>query len=657
MPRLTHPVSMKTRVLWPIACSATLSLLAACGGGGGGGSSAPPANTGSGSSGTTTTTTTTTSSSTITARLSGVAALGAPLAGARLQVVDATGVLVGSTTTNAADGSFALTLQPATGPLMLQAAGTDAAGQPLVLHGAVPVLSAAVVANVTPLTDAILAMALGAEPRTVFAAAKEKPAALQALATLTPASDFIKTLVKTNLSDAKTGDAKKLDLLADNSFSAAKTGVDLALETLVFSYGVNNKGGLQLQLSNKLSGVPAEVTVDLAAAKSELAKATGAAPAAAITSTLKATTSPTALMATLGLLDDLVAAINKAIAEGGTADSAAVTGLLAKYTQHNGGAPDLVAARIADWAAKKMQLGRLQVTGCADEVIAKTGCSRVLVAARVNDAAGMQADSFADAVSYDVKASPKWQLVGNGQIASIAAHAVAWRALTADGSAAPATATTSATTSLPLLGVQVQVGSSVAAATVQTPGGYALSQVPCARTSLCIASKSGETEVAATGALADNTVFNGVSLWLGAADLALNARYKVNLFATDGSTATRTAVLRGAFGAVPDAARFPVLDGVGSTQPLPGTALLSETTLAWSTWAAANPDLRIVFVRSVITDAAGVATVVDLMPKTWQSTSVDLPQPEVPADVAGLTLWLAAVDAAGRWYYTSYSLL
>ena len=30
---------------------------------------------------------------------------------------------------------------------------------------------------------------------------------------------------------------------------------------------------------------------------------------------------------------------------------------------------------------------------------------------------------------------------------------------------------------------------------------------------------------------------------------------------------------------------------------------------------------------------------------------------EVPGDVVGLTLWLAAVDAAGRWYYTSYTLM
>ncbi|HRD97368.1 MAG TPA: hypothetical protein PLA97_13330, partial [Rubrivivax sp.] len=114
---------------------------------------------------------------------------------------------------------------------------------------------------------------------------------------------------------------------------------------------------------------------------------------------------------------------------------------------------------------------------------------------------------------------------------------------------------------------------------------------------------SGEASAAATGALADDTVFSGVSLWLGAADLALNARYKLSLSAADGSTATRSAVLRGAFGALPAAARFPVLDGVSTSQPLPGTALLSSTTLAWTAWAAANPDLRVVFVRSVIVDA------------------------------------------------------
>jgi hypothetical protein len=194
---------------------------------------------------------------------------------------------------------------------------------------------------------------------------------------LTAASDFIKSLVKTNLSDAKTGDAKKLDLLNDSSFSAAKTGVDLALETLIVGYGVGSKGGVQLQLSNKLSGVPAGVTVDLEPAKVELAKATGGAPATAITSTLKATTSPTTLMATLGLLDDLVAAINKAIAEGAR-PTPAVTGLLGKYTQHSGNTADGMATRIAEWAAKKMRLAASRSpaarrTTCQDRLQLRVG--------------------------------------------------------------------------------------------------------------------------------------------------------------------------------------------------------------------------------------------------------------------------------------------
>lgn len=185
MSRFTHPVSPKTSVLRPLAITAALLLQAACGGGGDGGPAGghhrhlgwhhreqhdhgTPERRG---------------------------CLGRPDGRCAAEVVDGTGTLVGSTTTNAADGSFALTLQPATGQLLLQAVGTDAAGQPLVLHGAVPALGPAMVANVTPLSDAILAVALGAEPRTVFAAAKDKTSALQSLAALTAASDFIKSSV------------------------------------------------------------------------------------------------------------------------------------------------------------------------------------------------------------------------------------------------------------------------------------------------------------------------------------------------------------------------------------------------------------------------------------------------------------------------------
>lgn len=592
------------------------------------------------------------------ARLSGVAATGAPLAGARIRIVDATGATVGTTTTSSADGSYSVTLQPALAPLMLQATGSDAAGAPVVLHSALPALSANAVAHVTPITDAIVALVLGAEPKAAFNAAASDAAALKPLATLTVAQTFIKTLIKTPLSDAKTGDATKLDLISDPTFAANKTGVDLALEAIAVGYGSDGKGNAQLQLGNKLAGAPLEVLVDLALARSELAKAAPV-PANAITTTLKATTSPTTVMANLGALDELTIAINKLIAESGDGTAAAgllaKSGLLGKYTQHNGAGASGIAARIARWAGKGMQLGRLQVTGCADETIAKTGCVRVTVSARVSDASAQQTDTFSDAVIYDAKTTPKWMLAGNGHAAEVAAQSAAWLALAADGSAASNVAAGSA----PMVGVQLVVGSSVATASVQTPGGYVLPLVGCTRSSLCIAAPAGSAASAPSGTLSDDTVFRPLHAWLGAADVAQGARYKASLVKSDGASSTRSSAVKASFAAAPAASRFATLDDVKATSPLPGTALLSSATLSWATWAAANPDMRIAFVRISYSDGSGAVRVVDNAPKSWSASSIELQAPELPEGfaVAGATLWLAAVDSAGRWYYTSYAVL
>ena len=647
-----------------------LIALSACGGGGGGDSAAAPAAAAS-SPATAASAAAPASSATapapvasaptpLAARLSGVAALGAPMSGARVTVLDGTGAVVGSTTTHPADGSYSLALQPAIAPLMIQATGTDAAGQPLVLHSAVANLAANTFANITPFSDAIVGLTLGSDPKPVFAGATAKPETLAPLATLAPASTFLKTLVKTNLSDAKTGDAIKLDLIGDNTFAATKTGVDLALETLTTAYASSITGAPVLQITNKLSGAAAEVVVDLAVARTELAKTTGAKPANAITSTLKATTSPTTTIASLGALDDLVTTLNKAIADGtGATPNVLTVQLLPRYTQHDGQPASVLADRIADWTARKMQIGRLQVTGCADETIAKTGCVLVSVAARVSDASGEQVENLADVVSYFATATPKWQLVGNGLAASVAARPVAWLALENDGRLwAPSTPATPPVPN-PNLGVQLAVGDSVLAATAQTPGGYVQPLVPCTRTTLCIAAKAGDTSVAPTGSLFDNAVFQLTNAWLGAADLALGARYKVVLTRNDGTYATRTTALRGSFAAVPATGRFATIDDVKSSQPLSGSALLSSTRLSWSQWAAANPDMRVVFVRTVLTSETQPPLISELPPKSWQATSLQLAEPLLPENfgVIGIELWIAAIDFAGRWYYTRYTLL
>lgn len=118
---------------------ASLSLglvLSACGGGGGG--SGDSSNGGTDSTAGSTT-------FTVTPTLSGVAAVGAPLANAQIKVIDAAGAALGNTSTQASDGSYSLSLSSKTikGPLLVQAIGVDSQGTPQVLHSIVPLLDAA----------------------------------------------------------------------------------------------------------------------------------------------------------------------------------------------------------------------------------------------------------------------------------------------------------------------------------------------------------------------------------------------------------------------------------------------------------------------------------------------------------------------------------
>ncbi|MBW8893127.1 MAG: hypothetical protein JF617_13700, partial [Burkholderiales bacterium] len=129
-------------MLYRFAALALTLLLTACGGGGGGGSSPPVLDT--------------------PPTLRGIAATGAPLVNAQVSVVDGQGKAVGTATTHAADGSYSLTLSvnnPAA-PLFIQARGMDASGSMQVLHSTVPAISAAMVGHVTPLTNAVVALAL-----------------------------------------------------------------------------------------------------------------------------------------------------------------------------------------------------------------------------------------------------------------------------------------------------------------------------------------------------------------------------------------------------------------------------------------------------------------------------------------------------------------
>ncbi len=125
--------------------------------------------------------------------ISGVAATGAPLLGARIRVIDSAGKAINlqdaagteivSDSSSTADGSFRLTVAKTAKPVMpllLQARGQDASGRPVVLHSLLP--SGATVANITPLTDAALAQLLGANPALVLQNASTSAGPLTILA-------------------------------------------------------------------------------------------------------------------------------------------------------------------------------------------------------------------------------------------------------------------------------------------------------------------------------------------------------------------------------------------------------------------------------------------------------------------------------------------
>ncbi len=624
-------------------------LLTACGGGGGGG----------GDAGTTPTPTT-------PPTLRGVAATGAPLVNAQVSVVDGQGKAVGTATTHAADGSYSLTLSvtsPAA-PLFIQARGMDAAGTLQVLHSTVPTVSAAMVGHVTPLTNAVVALALGTEPAPVFAAAATSSSQLTQMATATTAaSDFLKTLVKTQISDLK---LTTLDLLADASFTANKSAHDLLIESVRVDLARSRLNVPVLQIGNKFLASPAaEVVVELPTAQTELLKTTGATPANAITSTLKAATSATTLLGTLSGLDDLGAALNQLIAQGKDITTVLAHPLLTAYDKHNGRVKTDLGAILYDYSAANRQFGRFQLLGCADDAPATGTCGKVLVGALVSDTSGTVVDVFSDAVSYNKSATTtnKWNLVGNGKKLAVAVHPLAFAARKSDGTPDASLSPN------PGIGLQVEVQAQtpdplptnpptqlLSAATVQLPGGFSIPFGYCNRPWLCLSPTAGATNLIATGGVGDLAIQRAAVGWVGGADSTRGAKFVVN-YTLGTTTENRNAYLRADVLGEPALARFPALDGLTSNLLLRAVDLQGGAyAINWATWAAANPDLRLIEIKRVFRPADGTApkvldTVVPLPPKA----TVTLATAYAPTGTVTSELWLQAMDAQGRRFHTRYT--
>ncbi len=579
--------------------------------------------------------------------------VGAPVGGASIAVVDAKGNAVGSATAHPTDGSYSLTLTTSTPslPLLLQARGQDAAGQWLLLHTVLTDVSASTTAHLTPLTQAHAALVLGSDPHSAFVKPAESQLPNTSTATSTATSEFLKTLIKTPLADLKIT-ATNLDLIAGSGFATAKSPADLLLEALRVS--LDGSSTPRLMLSGKFLASPAaEVEVDLAVARSELIKTTGASPANAITSVLKVTAGAATVLTNASLLDDVATSINPMLARAAPADDykalrpgSTVTdtnAVLYGYERHDGLDSNGLAAQLANWGAAGLQMGPLQILGCADDV-AKTGdCTRVLIASTLTDRSGAVKARLSNAVTYNT-AQKRWKLIGNGKYVGVNLRPSSLLRLDAQGRLESSLPNPSA-------GVAIEVpDSGITQTTAQAPSGFAVPLATCLRPLLCL-STPGATSALPSGGLLDQFLQATTTSWLTGVDAQRGARYTLS-YQRGTVTESRRAFLP-ANVQLPSATRHPVFDNVSATAPLTVSGLGSGLSLKWGPWLAAQPDLKLLELRIVIRYSNRADT---FFLQIDRQSEVLLPSVIASVGAVAHEMWLVAEDVRGQQLHTRYTL-
>ena len=634
---------------WALA-GVVASLLIACGGGGGGGGGAD------------------TGGSSTPLVLSGVAASGAPLGSASVTVLDASGTQVGAGSTHPTDGSYRITLsnQSPKAPLLVEVRGLSAQGDMVLLHSAVPKTAAGMVANVSPLSEALLAMTLGDLPAAVFKDVTGHSAAVSLIGTqLSAAADFLKTLIKANIGDAKITDATALDLLGDASFTASKGPQDLLIEALRVDLGASGNGTPQLMLANKLNpGAPAEVVLDLSLLKAELAKGSGASPLNAVTSTLKATSGAGTVLGNAASLDELGAALNKMLAQGLSAAAINSHSLLSAFTLNDSRDKASMALYFADLSSKNYQLGRFQIVACLDEVLSSGNCARLQVSAPVTDSTGKVLDIFQTTVNYlksTTAGVPSWRLYGNARNLEFSVFPMAVATFGGDGSLQ------SGSSANPRVGVQLDlqgqtvdapIAGALDSGVVQTPNGFAIAMAYCARPRMCISKTPGATSTTATGQVTDVALLQGSVGWIGGADALRAAKYSVTFTQAGGTPKTQSAYLRAEVPANPASSRFPMIDDLSSSSMLLGRQLVTGRKYSWAKWAAANPDMRMLSIKLIQGAGATAPLLRELKLALPVSTEQALGASILPGGATPTVseLWLVAADAQGRRFHSRFVL-
>lgn len=198
---------------------ATLTLLGACGGSGGGGSAGASASS-----------------------MSGTVAVGAPMVNATVTLKDANGVA--RTASVGSDGAYSgLDVSGLTGPFRVQACGLVEGTQACYYS----VVTQAGRANVTPLTNATVSLAMGQDAAALFDSDAPAPSSnsleTQKQKLLTALQPVISTVVGSSSVD-----------FATTAFTADRTGMDKLLDAVRISTGSSGGSAPFVQIEGRLDG-------------------------------------------------------------------------------------------------------------------------------------------------------------------------------------------------------------------------------------------------------------------------------------------------------------------------------------------------------------------------------------------------------------------
>lgn len=198
-------------------------------------------------------------------RLVGVAATGAPMAGATITVVDGDAATADpAPVTAGADGRYTVDVSGLKGPLVVNASGR-VDGEPVSLVAVVPAATAAVdnAVNVTPLTNAVAALvAPGGNPQALRTAAT-----LASAVTARKVDDATTLLVNTLKSDARIAAALGAGFSPlSTPFSADGSGIDAVLDKLAIEVTPAGVAITSLAAPSTEAGAPATVTLTAALA-------------------------------------------------------------------------------------------------------------------------------------------------------------------------------------------------------------------------------------------------------------------------------------------------------------------------------------------------------------------------------------------------------